>query len=281
MVKTSRVVGLALATLCLVGSVHQANAGTITQWSFNTTGNNNSPAPEIGSGTATPLGMSNSYTLSTGNTITGSGTFTPGSVTFTSSTTAADITATAGDPSGDANAWRVRGNGNGGGNGWALQAPQYSQGAQFSSSTAGYHNIGFSFDWFSTTAGVKNMQEQYTLDGTTWTNIGSVLTAVSNGWHSTVSTDFSSITGANDNANFGVRLVSVYDTTLAFPNYGSADGLQSGYYNNNSGNWRFAAVTFTGTQDVAAVPEPSSFALLTLGGLGLAIRGYRRRQTSV
>jgi hypothetical protein len=57
----------------------------------------------------------------------------------------ADITATAGDPNGFANAWRIRGPsntlGDPQGNGWALQAPQYTQGAQFSSSTAGYNKI--------------------------------------------------------------------------------------------------------------------------------------------
>lgn len=40
--------------------------------------------------------------------------------------------------------------------------------------------------------------------------------------------------------------------------------------------WEIAKV-----QSSSAVPEPSSFALLVLGGLGLAFRAYRRRATSV
>jgi hypothetical protein len=177
------------------------------------------------------------------NTITGTGTFTFTGPSTVGSVASADITATSGDPSGFANAWRVRGPranlGSGGGvnngNGWALQAPQYSQGVQFSASTVGYSNITFSFDWFTTTQGVNKLQEQYTVDGTTWININPLLTAVSNGWLATQTINFSGIPGVNNDANFGVRLVSAYDNSLPFPNYGSADGGQNGYYNNNSG----------------------------------------------
>jgi hypothetical protein len=273
----------ALAVLALLASLacaSEALAGNvITQWNFNTTGSNNSPAPSTGSGTATVLGMNNSYTFSSGNTITGSGTFIPGTIEASGSVAAADVTNTSGDPSGNANAWRVRGpatdmgSGTITGNGWALQAPQDSQGAQFSASTVGYNSIRVSFDWFTTTQGVKNMQEQYTLDGSTWHNINSPLTAVSNGWAPTQTIDLSGISGANNDPNFGIRLVSVYDNTLQFPNYGSADGGQAGYYNNNSGNWRFTAVTFTGN----AVPEPST---LTLSLIGCGVAGlivWRRR----
>jgi hypothetical protein len=229
-------------------------AATITQWTFSTVtaAPDNSPAPSTGLGTATVLGMDNNYTFSSGNTITGSGTFTPGTVIATGSTAAADVIATAGDPNGFDNAWRVRGpatnTGTGTGNGWSLSAPQYSQGAQFSTSTVGYDNVGFSFDWFSTTQGVKNLQVQYTTDGTTWTNIGSTYIAASNAFYpGAIHVDLSGISGASDDPNFGVRLVSAYDPTLSPPNYGSANGGQNGVYNNNSGNWRFADVTFTGT----------------------------------
>src|SRR5208283_3606356 len=169
------------------------------------------------------------------------------------------------------NAWRIRGPSNSPGapqgNGWALQAPQYTQGAQFSSSTAGYTNVSFHFDWYTTTQGVKNLQEQYTLNGTTWININSPLTAVSDGWLAPQTINFSGIAGASNDPNFGVRLVSVYDNSLPFPNYGSADGGQGGYYNNNSGNWRFADVGFTGT----AVPEPSSYILSIVALAGLIV----------
>ena len=262
---------LAFATLCMVAGATEAQADTISQWNFSTVGPApfNSPAPDVGTGKATALGMDNNYTFSSGNTITGSGTFTPTTVYTTGSVASADIVATPGEP----NAWRVRGPSNsenapqGQGNGWALQAPQYTQGAQFSSSTAGYTNVSFHFDWYTTTQGVKNLQEQYTLNGTTWININSPLTAVSNGWLAPQTIDFSGIAGAGNDSNFGVRLVSVYDNSLQFPNYGSANGGQGGYYNNNSGNWRFADVGFTG----AAVPEPSSYVLSIVALAGLIV----------
>ncbi|HEX3448188.1 MAG TPA: PEP-CTERM sorting domain-containing protein [Isosphaeraceae bacterium] len=266
-------IAVALATIMMVAGANEAPAGVISQWNFNTVESApyNSPASDIGSGVATVLGMDNNYTFSSNNTITGTGTFTFTGPFSVGSTASADITPTAGDPNGFANAWRIRGPSNNlgdpNGNGWALQAPQYTQGAQFSSGTVGYSSISFHFDWFTTTQGVKNLQEQYTLDGTHWININSPLTAVSNGWLAPQTIDFSGIAGANNDPNFGVRLVSVYDNSLQFPNYGSADGSQGGYYNNNSGNWRFADVGFVGTA-AAAVPEPSSFAL-SLIGIGL------------
>jgi hypothetical protein len=259
-------IALAFATLGFFAGATNVSADTISQWNFNTvnSGPLNSVASDFGLGTATVLGMTNSYLLTSGSTITGTGTFTGGTTVATASVAFADITATSGDPNGFANAWRVRGGGPGtnAGNGWALQAPEYSQGAQFSSSTVGYTNVSFHFDWFTTTQGVNKLQEQYTIDGSTWININSPLTAVSNGFYATTLTiNFSGIAGSSNDPNFGVRLVSAYDTTLSPLNYGSADGGQNGVYNNNSGNWRFADVGFTGT-----VPEPSTLALSLIGG---------------
>jgi len=253
-----------VAPLLLVATATDSSAGVITQWNFGTVhaGPYNNPAPDVGTGVATVLGMDNNYTFSGTNTITGTGTFTFTGPSSVGSVAFADIIATAGDPNGFANAWRVRGPsntlGDPQGNGWALQAPQYTQGAQFTASTANYYNISFHFDWFCTTQGVKNLQEQYTIDGKTWVNINSPLTAVSNAFAPSQTINFAGISGVNNNANFGVRLVSVYDPTLPILNYGSAAG---GYYNNNSGNWRFANVGFVGT---AAIPEPSP---ILLGGL--------------
>jgi hypothetical protein len=263
-----------------ISFVEPARSATISQWSFPVaaTPPDNSPAPDFGPGVASVLGMTNAaFVFSSGNTITGTGTFIPTTVITTGSQAAADILATAGDPSGDANAWRIRGASTGtgtpSGNGWNLAAPQFSQGAQFSVDTTGFTNINFSADWFTTNQGVKNMQPQYTTDGVTWNAIGPLLTATQNGW---AMINFPLPAGAANDPNFGVRLVSAYTPSLSPLNYGSADGAQSGVYNNNSGNWRFTAVNVTGTP----VPEPSSMLIAACGLVGLMFCGWRRRRTA-
>jgi hypothetical protein len=51
-------------------------------------------------------------------------------------------------------------------------------------------------------------------------------------------------------------------------------GGQTVIYNNNSGNWRFDNITFSGS--ASAVPEPASFVLV---GLGFAAILVGRRQS--
>ncbi len=229
----------------------------IAGWNFNndknTGGINNSPAPSTGTGTATALGMTNSYTFST----------TPPTV---GSVTSCDVTATSGssDPASgnDSNAWRVRGpatnNGAGTGNGWNTAAPQETQGVEFDVSTLGYSYIVFQYDWYTTAQGIRDLQAQYTTDGSTWTNVGPIQVAPSGGgFLNQITIDFHAlgITGVNNNSKFGVRLVSVYDPAYTGPGAPTYTGAtlsatnQPTVYNNNSGNWRFDEVNVLGTMN--------------------------------
>jgi hypothetical protein len=252
------------AAAMAVGATPQsASADVITQWAFTAAvaAPDNSPAPTTGAGTATALGMTNNYTYAGG---------------VTGSVTTCDVLQSPGaaNPAINDFTWRVRGQNPG--NGWNLAAPQYSQGAQFSVSTLGFQNVSVTFDWYSTTQGVKNLQEQYTTNGTTWTNINPLLIATSNDYYSAtvpnVTVNFSAVPGVNNNPSFGIRLVSAYDPTIAGgTTYGSAAG---GPYNNGSGNWRFGNITFSGTP--VGVPEPSSSLLSAVAAAGLAVARRRR-----
>ena len=226
---------------------------TITQWSFPgvVAAPDNSPLPTTGTGTAITLGMTNNYTGHTGD------------------TASDDILVTAGTavPAFSENVWRIRGTP---ANGWATHAagaPQYSQGIELDASTVGYSNIQFSFDWYSTTQGIRDLQFQYNANVNNaggWTNFGGTsptgtYIATANDWYNagaggtpSISISLSGITAVNNDANFGIRLVAAFDSTGHVPDdFASASltGGQTVIYNNSSGNWRFDNLTFTATQN--------------------------------
>jgi len=267
---------IGLAALAMTAGF-PAQATTITQWSFSATvaAPDNSPAPTTGTGTATTLGMTNSY--NGGN------------------TASDDVTKTTGTANTSFNeyTWRIRGaqtpTGN---NGWANAAPEYSQGIELDASTAGYQNISFSFDWYSTTQGIRDLQFQYNTNinnASGWTNFGGTsptgtYIATSNDFYNapgspTITVNLSSITGANNDPYFGVRLVSAYDSTGNIAGYASAQLLSSGLtqaYNNTSGNWRFDNLTVAGTA-ITPVPLPAALPLWLSGIAGLGLMAHRRK----
>jgi hypothetical protein len=273
--------GLPLNPLPLNAFTVPPPSAVITGWDFsndaNTVGINNSPAPSIGSGLATPLGMTNNYTYST----------TPVTV---GSVAASDITSTTGssNPS-STNSWRVRGpstnSGPGTGNGWNTAAPQYTQGVEFDASTLGHTNIVFQYDWYSTNQGIRDLQAQYTTDGSTWTNVGPLQIASPSAFNNQITIDFTSlgITGVNNNSHFGVRLVSVYDPTYTgpgAPTYTSATLAANGspvVYNNNSGNWRFAEVNVLSGAGTTTLPVNTT-GLINPDGILVAVPNTYPRQ---
>jgi hypothetical protein len=181
----------------------------------------------------------------------------------------------------DNNAWRIRGPGvpSGGttgtlntGNGWNLSAPPCTQGAQFAVDTTGYHYIVLQFDWYTTNQAVRDLQVLYTTNGgTTWLPVGPIqVSAGGSAFNNQITINFHAlgIAGVENNPNFGVQMVSVYDPDyLGSPAYSIPTGgnvcsptatgtytaaslatnNQPVQYNNNSGNWRFDEVNILGT----------------------------------
>jgi hypothetical protein len=258
-----------------------AGVSLFTSWNFNNDSNtsvtfnnisgspkfkiNNSPAPSVGIGTAIPLGMTNNYTFTTSPVTVGSN-------------AGSDITTTEGstDPNSDftSNSWRVRGLNNaagpaGTGNGWNTAAPQYTQGVEFDVPTTGRYHVVFQYDWYVTAQGFRDLQAQYNTNISNpngWTNVGPIqVTPDGGGFVNQITIDFTAlgITGVDNNANFGVRLVGAYDPTYTGPGAPTytAASLTNGQpvvYNNNSGNWRFDEVNFFGNNSPGIATSPIS-----------------------
>ena len=281
-----------------------AGVSLFTGWDFNNDSNskqtidglsgtftiNNSPAPSIGTGTATPLGMTNGYTYST----------TP-TVTVGSAGPACDITTTEGstDPNSDftSNSWRVRGPNNaagppGTGNGWNTAAPEFSQGVEFDVPTTGQYHVVMQYDWFVTAQGFRDLQAQYNTNITdpssSWINIGPMqVTPDGGGFVNQITIDFAALgaTGVDNNPNFGVRLVGAFDPTYTGPGAPTYTGAsltngQPTVYNNNSGNWRFDEVNFFGngspsttTSPIATVTPTRTTGLLNPDGILAVVPG--------
>lgn len=96
-------------------------------------------------------------------------------------------------------------------------------GAQFHINTSGYENIRISWDQENSASASRYWRWQYTLNGADWIDSDYVITASSidaNGgeattpaWVMGLSADFSNIPGANNNSDFGIRLVSEFEST--------------------------------------------------------------------
>ncbi len=258
-----------LALVLLVGSRPAVAAQTITQWNFENqpvTGSppyNNSPLASTGTGMAIVLGMTNTYG-------------TPGP-----SVTAADILADPGgsDPT-SLQAWRIRGQAGTAtataANGWSSLAPQFTQGAEFDVSTAGFRGVNILFDWQPTNRGIADVELQYNLnvaDANGWINGQLFSNTVAGGvWNNGNTLDLSSIAGASNDATFGIRIVSAYHAGTS--TYLDTNGAP---LNNNSGNIRLDNVTISGISTSAGVPEPASIVLLSCGVAGFVILRQRGR----
>ena len=122
-------------------------------------------------------------------------------------------------------------------------------GFQFNVSTVGYTDVIVTLNERASNTASKWTQYQYTTDGTTWNTLGNNGGVLVNSFNATPSTlDFSAITAADNNANFAVRVVTIFDpATGAYAPIGATSTYQGG-------NFRIDNVTFTGT-GVAGVKQ--------------------------
>jgi hypothetical protein len=145
-----------------------------------------------------------------------------------------------------------------------------SSGVQYNASTVGYQNILFTWDQRWSNTATNTVRVQYTLDGTTWTNftMTSANTTFCNGTidngrfqnngfgdqYRRISVNFTAITGANNNANFGVRILAAnYQSTTEFRQTSNPTLIAT------AGTWRFDNVSFQGLADVS-IASASNFA---------------------
>jgi hypothetical protein len=240
---------ISIAATMVVASA--ANAAVVTQWTFEGDTTNAS----TGSGTASLIGGT-------------SATFAGGS---------------GGGRAWNTSTYKAQGTGSG------------EAGVRFLVSTAsaggGFGGISVSFDQRASGTNSRWAQVDYTLDGGStwvtgfWNNNGG-LSPHDTFYNFTV--DFSSVSGANNNAGFGFRIVSIFspqafnqNSTLSYganaaymranadAKFAPTAGVGTGDYGTN-GTWRFDNVTVNGT----AIPAPGAIALL--GAAGLV--GARRRR---
>jgi hypothetical protein len=212
-----------------VVNITAAPMSVAAKWTYEPVqGTNINPTPNIGIGTSTLVGSMTGAGTATGmNTATGCG-------TQTSGTTAWAI--------GTANPGTIN----------------ESSGAQWNVSTVGLSNVKLAWEQrFSNTA-TNTLRLQYTTDGSTWNNFemtesntsyclgtlnnGRFETDITGDSYRRINVDLSAITDANNNPNFGWRVVAAhYQNTGEFRRVTVPTTISTG------GTWRFDNVTLSGS----------------------------------
>ena len=157
---------------------------------------------------------------------------------------------------------------------WAFTAnpgaTNESSGVQYNVSTVGFQGIKFTWDQRWSNTATNTVRVQYTTDGTSWQNftMTSANTTFCNGsindgrfevnttgdQYRRISVDFTAITAANNNANFGVRiLASHYQTTGEFRQTANTANIAT------AGTWRFDNVSITGSSPSISIASASNF----------------------
>ncbi|MEN9303477.1 MAG: hypothetical protein RL264_1906 [Bacteroidota bacterium] len=148
-----------------------------------------------------------------------------------------------------------------------------SSGVQYNASTIGFQGIKFTWDQRWSNTATNTVRLQYTTDGTSWQNftMTSANTTFCNGsindgrfevntsgdQYRRISVDFTAITAANNNANFGVRILAAhYQTTGEFRQTANTANIAT------AGTWRFDNVSITGSSPSISIASASNFVVV-------------------
>ena len=237
-------IALTVMSLAALLAAESAQAQVVvTQWNFNSVTpdaatSTGSTLPSVGSGTASVIGG------------------------VTTAFASGDASGGSSDPAvGDDSGWQTTT--------YAAQgAGDKTRGVQFNVSTVGFQDVTVSYDLRHSNTSSRYELFQYSLDGTSFTDFSTFDGNKGDTWFNGRTIDLSSITGADNNANFAFRVVSTFAPgTSAY-----AASSPTGTYG-TAGTWRFDMVTLNA---VTAVPEPTTYAML-LAGLALMGTIARRR----
>ncbi len=230
---------LATAVLATAAAL-PARAVTLTQWNFN------SPTPDANTATGTTLPSVGAGTASLVGGVT--------SPSFNSGVGSSDPSAS------DNSGWQTT-------TYPAVGAGNKTAGVQFSVSTVGYQGISINYDLRHSNTSSRYEALQYTLNGSTWIDAATFDGNAGDTWFNNRSFDLSSITGADNNANFAFRVLATFAPSTSTYVASSPTGTYG-----TSGTWRFDMATVSA---VSAIPEPGPYAMLLAG---LAIVGFIARR---
>jgi hypothetical protein len=210
----------------------------ITLWDFNSNPPDNNPAtgtllPAIGSGTA-------------------------GSVGTATNSLNSNVAPVSFDPAASDNSkWRL-------GNFPAQGTANKTSGAQFRVSTAGYQDIAISWDHYNSATGSRYWRLQYTLDGSNYTDANVVYTNPLEVTWLPTGASLANIPGANNNPNFGFRIVSEWESTATGQGAAQYRGTQASGSYSTAGTLWLDMVTVSG--DVFGTLPPPSLKVVPEGG---------------
>ncbi len=146
------------------------------------------------------------------------------------------------------------------------------RGAQFLVSTLGYENVVVTFDTRHSLTSARHEVFQYALDGVNFVDLTTFAATAGDAWNNSRVVDLSAIAGTSNNPLLALRVAAIFAPgTQAY----AATGDGSNY--STLGSWRLDAFKVYGAP-TAPVPEPSSFALMVLGLVGMC--GWRLKVRS-